>query len=453
MGVWLVLLAGCGDRATLIVQVRTDLIPVTEFARIEVTATLDGTPRRVGVDATEQRAWGTGVRVAEIADLPAETVIVEVTARGPGGEVVVSRPVRVALTSGLEVVTVLLTRDCVGVECPLVGGDPALAACLAGRCVLTECREEEGASCGEPACASAADCPTATDACSAAECTPSGACFAAPDHTACADAEQCVTGRGCEAACVPSDTFGPPALVTGLGTSHFLLEEASFSSDGQTVHYGAEGPARIFAATRDAMGRYVDDRELVELVVPPLTITDGPSLRGDQLEIVFRGYDDQDDLYSAVRVSASDPFGPSRRMTEVNGGAAEFCPELSDDGLELFFTSSRVGPSRLFHATRERTSDVFSAPTMIDELAGTEEACPSIAEDRLTLAFERDGDIYLARRPSTTEPFEMIRALDELNSPGLDGAPELFENGLAIAFTSHRTGAAAFYVARRGCVP
>jgi hypothetical protein len=134
------------------------------------------------------------------------------------GETIVERPMSFALRDReLRVITVLLTRDCAGVSCPLEGDDATQAACLAGRCVEEGCTEETPELCVDPECASASDCGAPpVGACAASECTPSGACVELLDHAMCED-----PGEVCSAAagCVPA-SGGP---LSAPSTGHVLL--------------------------------------------------------------------------------------------------------------------------------------------------------------------------------------------------------------------------------------
>ncbi len=226
----MVIAAGCdGEAATLVVQVRTDLLPGQELAAVEVA--IEGEVGVTRVDASTARDWGLGVRVLERA-VARGTHRLRVAAVDAAGATVVERPVRVTVDGGgVRVVTVLLTRDCQGVTCP-GAGDPAAIACLGGRCVEDGCVEEDAAACGARACATAADCAPVAGACATVECSASGACFAAPDHAACAAGEVCSTTLDCmETSCsewsmeLPSGGVLPqigPRITASVGGLHVV---------------------------------------------------------------------------------------------------------------------------------------------------------------------------------------------------------------------------------------
>jgi len=197
--VWLLallgLIAGCESRSRLVVQVRSDLVPVRDFSRVAVTVTPAGSAAELSLAADATTEWGRGVRGGEV-ELPPGRYALDIRAEDAGGRPVVTRPVRVELSDGVQVVTVLLTADCAGVECPASGDDASLVACLAGRCVEEGCTEETPGACGTPECGDDGDCDAPAGSCARAVCTASGVCLAEPDHAACAP-QVCAVEGGC----------------------------------------------------------------------------------------------------------------------------------------------------------------------------------------------------------------------------------------------------------------
>lgn len=201
------LLTGCDASTTLVVQVRSDLVPGRDFARVEVRVEgPGGDPRIASVDARAQ-PWGAGVRVAEVGVAPGDYHL-EVAALDASGATVVARPVSVDVTGGVRVVTVLLSVACRDVVCPTTGVDASRVACHGGRCVDEACAEESAGSCADPECASPADCVEPAGACASVECTASGTCFDVLDHASCASGEVCGLA-GC------FDPAGPPCAPAG----------------------------------------------------------------------------------------------------------------------------------------------------------------------------------------------------------------------------------------------
>lgn len=209
--------AGCQTEGTLVVQLRTDLVPGRDFVVAQTTLRPPG-----GTTATFDRSaldggdWSGGVRAAEVAGLVPGRYRLTVAVRDAGGAVVLSRPASVEIDGGVAVVTVLLTRDCQGIACPAPDGDPLATACLAGRCVPETCVEERPEACAAPQCTTASDCPGADGECATRECTASGSCFLALSPDVCGDGTCGPSGRCRPASC---GTFGGRRLAAGNGVT------------------------------------------------------------------------------------------------------------------------------------------------------------------------------------------------------------------------------------------
>ncbi len=214
LGLLVVLLAGCGDEATLLlVDVRTDFVVGVEFDRVHVTAMqADGAARIVDTDADPAASWGRGVRVAEVEGLTKGRVELTVELRR-GPLTVAERPIVVSL-SGQTAITVPIARSCASVVCPSAGGDPAATACHGGLCVDPRCTEETQEYCGDPACTAASDCPPPGGACAVAQCS-GGVCLEESDATACGTDEYCDPDVGCRATPTASDGGPPDGALDG----------------------------------------------------------------------------------------------------------------------------------------------------------------------------------------------------------------------------------------------
>lgn len=168
------------------VELKTDLVSGEEFdvARVFV----DGEAR---VTRQVQSGFGAAVIDGErVADLREEAgarrIRVELSFDGVS---VLSREVLVDLDRDLPV-TVVMTRDCLGIVCP----DGSLS-CLAGECVEEECVTGEEPSCPEAECENASDCPGGA-ACAVPSCA-FGVCFLAGDSDRCEAANYCAPDEGC----------------------------------------------------------------------------------------------------------------------------------------------------------------------------------------------------------------------------------------------------------------
>ena len=104
-------------------------------------------------------------------------------------------------------------------------------------------------------------------------------------------------------------------------------------------------------------------------------------------------------------------FGPATAVAELNDAAAnDIQPNVRADGLEVVFSSSRVGTlggQDLWVATRGSLSAPWSAPVNLGPVVNTTaaETRPSLSRDGKQLLFGRSpgpegsGDIYMTTRP------------------------------------------------------
>ncbi len=205
VGLWCVALSllvaagtsGCeGDDPGLLlaIDLKTDFVPGIEFQTVRTVVTGTSLDRSVSLPVSLGDDFITGSRIAELEGLTAGTLLIHVELRTADGTEVVVRPVRVDFDGRLGI-TVVVTRDCLAVSCPVAGGDASATACLGGRCVDSTCVEERPELCGEPDCTAPTDCaegsPCTTPVCIA------GTCLLAADTSACTSAEYCDPDLGC----------------------------------------------------------------------------------------------------------------------------------------------------------------------------------------------------------------------------------------------------------------
>ena len=179
----------------MIVNLRSDLVPGVEVD--ELVVTLDGVERERRALAPDE-ALLAGVVATELAGVVAGShrIVVSLLRQS---ERVATQPTAVTIDAATSV-TVVITRDCRGVDC---GSGETARACLGARCVEPSCTPETPALCPEPDCTSDDACPSG-DACSTVTCQ-NGVCLYG-------DAGTCVLGDYCDAqlGCLPRGGEGEP---------------------------------------------------------------------------------------------------------------------------------------------------------------------------------------------------------------------------------------------------
>lgn len=458
------LVGACTGRTTLVVQVRTDLLPGRELAAVEVEVdAADGAEvGRARVESEAARDWGHGVRVAELVGIPQGAGYrVRVRALGPDGELVVERPVRVELAGGLRVVTVLLSRACQGVVCPSTGGDVDAIACLAGACVDAACTEEDPSSCAVGACASDGDCPVGRGACAAVECTASGVCALVPDHAACAASEVCDVDVGCEPATCAAFAYGDPRPIDGPVNTATEQWSPALSADGLELFYmdRAPGSFDLFVARRADRGRPFETVERLDVLSSVADDID-PSISRDGRTLYFASRrTGAMRIHVARRAGPGQPFDPPELIDVGPGGTDVLGPDVSADELELFFTADVRGFFRVYGASRAGLDEPFSGPgPRLDPEPALIAAWPGVTPDALALYYEeRSGAegtevIREATRSARDDPFTPGAVLDVLGVGAGDPDPSWDGRELYYAARVSDTDADLF-VARRVCVP
>ncbi|MBK8168921.1 MAG: hypothetical protein IPK60_01095 [Sandaracinaceae bacterium] len=197
--------AGCAAKTPMLeVHLFTALVAGPEFRTVE-TSVLVGTGSTSSssiYDAAEASTrfgndFSRGRGVATFT-LPEGAYRVRVRLMRPNGTLLVERVIALSL-AGDTVLPVHITRDCVGVVCPVPGGSAELSTCLAGRCVDPRCSVNAPEFCPDvDFCREPTDCgPTAE--CAARGCD-DGVCVPTEGERPCAENFWCNpdVGAGCE---------------------------------------------------------------------------------------------------------------------------------------------------------------------------------------------------------------------------------------------------------------
>jgi len=165
------------------------------------------------------------------------------------------------------------------------------------------------------------------------------------------------------------------------------------------------------------------------------------------------------DIYMTTRATRNDPWnqavniGPNINNPSYTDGE----PWISPDGLELYFESYRPGGyglSDIYVARRPTTSDPWDAPINLGPLVNSAytEQWLSLSPDGLLLFFNdvdapyRPGgygsnDIWMARRASLSAPWQApVNLGPKVNSPLYDGVPRLSRDGRTLYFWTSRSG-------------
>jgi hypothetical protein len=179
---------------------------------------------------------------------------------------------------------------------------------------------------------------------------------------------------------------------------------------------------------------------------------DDPTMTDDLLEIYFNsnrlGGLGDGDIWRATRAAPSAPWGAPINVAELNTVANESSPKLSGDGLTVYFTSQRDSPSLDVWAAARQSRDVaWGTPVRVGELSGPgEESSPAVSPDGLHAVLSSAGfgngpaslDFYETARPSAAVPWEAPALIATLSTPEPEGEIWFDAGGRTVVFASER---------------
>jgi hypothetical protein len=147
-------------------------------------------------------------------------------------------------------------------------------------------------------------------------------------------------------------------------------------------------------------------------------------------------------------------FGePTDLGSTVNSSAEDSTPNISTDGLELYFRSNRSGGSGNYDVwvtTRDTTDDEWGPPVNLGPAVNTSatDSCPSVSADGLSLFLmsNRTGghggmDMWVTTRPTTNDPWTTpVNLGTAINSSANDGCPSISADGLTLFYKAGGLG-------------
>ena len=187
-----------------------------------------------------------------------------------------------------------------------------------------------------------------------------------------------------------------------------------------TIDAGDSDAAAVDAAPIDAAQTW---SAYTNVVVNTTADIRCPVVSSDGLTLYYTATGgDSFDIWTATRATTSDGFGTPSQLANVNvSGVQQRYVEISDDGLELYFTAGDIAAINV--ATRASTAAAFSAPTAVG--AGVVGNFPSISGDKLALYYiaQTTGANGELKRVSRTAVGQIWSAPQTI---ALDGAVQVY---------------------------
>ena len=258
--------------------------------------------------------------------------------------------------------------------------------------------------------------------------------------------------------------FGEPENLGPELNSSARDEEPGISADGLELYYcslrsGGHGGYDMWVSTRQTTQD--DWGPPVNLGLPVNSSSDDFSedISADGLELYFgsnrpggSGYD----IWVAQRATTEDTWTtPINLGSQVNSSAAEGCPAISDDGLELYFWSTRsggYGSYDIWVSKRQTKEDAWGAAVHLGPEINCSAAdlCIDVSPDGLSLIFASArpggyggniGDLWMTRRPTINDPWGPSVNLGPIvNSSGNENGPCLSADGSVLYYSADRPG-------------
>lgn len=267
-----------------------------------------------------------------------------------------------------------------------------------------------------------------------------------------------VAGLGTSTSAQVDLTFGEPTNLGPIVNSASGEGSPTISADGLELYFssdrpGGNGGSDLWVSTRPSTDAEWGAPENLGPVVNSELAEATPSISADGLTLFFSDWGDPRpggqgsvDLWVATRASKDDAWGePVNLGPTINSEGYEVTPEISSDGLELYFESERpggLGLDDLYVSTRPSTDAEWGAPVNLGPVINGElwEHCPTISSDGLTLFYDLDipGNLMMTERPTLDAAWGEPVNLG--NSASDHYAADLSADGSMLYFTSGHEG-------------
>jgi hypothetical protein len=186
----------------------------------------------------------------------------------------------------------------------------------------------------------------------------------------------------------------------------------------------------------------------ITTLASPTTDVHGPSLTDDQLEL-FVACEEQGattfHIWVSKRTTTTAPWPLAVQVPELFGSVFDVDPEVSPDGLTIYFASNRSGAGfRLYYTTRATRDEQWKTPPKeITELTSStmDRYGPSVSPDGLFMVFastSRDATDYRLSSASRTDTGAIWKDIQDLpvNSGLQDSDPAIFMGNHSLIWSS-----------------
>jgi Tol biopolymer transport system component len=245
--------------------------------------------------------------------------------------------------------------------------------------------------------------------------------------------------------------FGIPERLGPSVNSSASDWEQSVASDDLSLYFASDrtGGWDIYAATRSSEAEPWANAMSLGGVVNSVALDGSPDISSDGLTLFFNserpGGQGDRDIWMTTRPSLTDAWGPPVNLGPVvNSNSFEGWPSISSDGLSLYYSHGSQSQPDLVVSRRSSSNDPWGNPESLGVLGGNAD----ISSDGLALFFATSGsqgginpvggvDISVMTRDSVNDPFGSPHYLPApINTSGDDFSPNLSDDGRTFYFYS-----------------
>jgi WD40-like Beta Propeller Repeat len=254
-------------------------------------------------------------------------------------------------------------------------------------------------------------------------------------------------------ACDPSKPFGTPSaaeVFNSAGSDDGL----SLSADGLTAYVSRSSDASLqnfdlFQLTKASTDQSFGPATALGGGINTADQERAPQISRDGLKLYYFSNHvaaSAGDLLLATRASTTALFGAGAVLGALDTAANESSPFLASADRVLYFASDRAGgpgATDIYRVPLVGATGSPGTPSLVSEInSAAAENRPVLSDDGLTLYFDRSGtsadDIWVATRSTPTGVFSGIHGVTELNGPGIDFPLWLSADGCTLYFSSDR---------------
>ena len=258
-------------------------------------------------------------------------------------------------------------------------------------------------------------------------------------------------------------TFGTPTNLGPPVNSSAEDGDAFISPDGLSLYFtsnrpGGSGGYDIWVTTRATLSDPWGEPVNLGPTVNSSTVDSGADMSADGLTLYFQsnrpGWYGSGDIWVATRETTGEDWAtPVNLGPKVNSTAREYGPNLSADGLELFFTSNRpggYGGADIWVTRRDTIDDEWGTPVNLGPSVNSSsgDGRPSISADGRALFFDSargggygGGDLWVTTRATKEDEWGTpVNLGPTVNSSSADDGPSISADGSTLFFDSERAG-------------